>query len=265
MSWSAAVLVLLAGLWAGGINAVVGSGTLVTFPVLVALGYPPLTATMSNGIGLVAGGVSGVLGYRRELAGQRHRLLQLVPASLVGGIVGALLLLRLPESGFEAAVPALILLALVLVVTQPWLQRRTRARTERRTAAGEQPRRGVGALAVAAAGLIGVYGGYFTAAQGVLLVGALGSMMLVPLQTVNGIKNVLSLVVNIVSAVVYAALGGDRIDWAVAGLIAVSSLTGGWLGARYGRRLHPNALRAVIVVLGLVALVRSVGGLAGWW
>jgi uncharacterized membrane protein YfcA len=265
VTWPEALLILVAGLWAGTINAVVGSGTLVTFPVLVALGYSPLTATMSNGIGLVAGGVSGVWGYRSELAGQRRLLRQLIPASLVGGLVGAVLLLELPESGFDAVVPALIVLAIVLVLVQPSLQRRLRRRSEHLETTGAPPARWTGPAAVVAAGIIGVYGGYFTAAQGVLLVGVLGSLLVQPLQTVNGIKNVLSLVVNIVSAVLYTALGADRISWAVAGLIAVSSLAGGWLGSRYGRRLPPVALRAIIVVLGLVALTRTLGAQVGWW
>jgi hypothetical protein len=235
VTWLEVSLVLVAGLWAGTINAVVGSGTLVTFPTLVALGYPPLTATVSNAIGLVAGGVSGAWGYRRELRGQGRRLALLVPASVVGGVIGASLLLHLPESAFEAVVPVLIVLALVLVAV------------------------------VASTLLISVYGGYFTAAQGILLVAVLGSLLDEGMQRLNGLKNVLTLVVNLVAATSYVLFGADRIDWTVAGLIAVSSLVGGALGARYGRRLPPVALRAAIVVLGTVALLRIVGAQAGWW
>ncbi|MGQ7295988.1 sulfite exporter TauE/SafE family protein [Quadrisphaera sp. KR29] len=264
-------VVLLAGLWAGTINAVVGSGTLVTFPVLVALGYSPLAATISNGIGLVAGGVSGAWGYRRELRGQGRRLALLLPASVVGGAVGAVLLLQLPESAFEAVVPVLLVLALVLVVLQPRLQAGLRRRAEARAAAlgaeGGTPRasRWLVGTTVLATLLIGVYGGYFTAAQGVMLVAVLGSLLDEPLQRVNGLKNVLTLVVNVVSAAFYVAFGAEDVDWLVVALIAASSLVGGALGARYGRRLPPTALRAAIVVLGVVALLRIVGSQAGWW
>jgi len=278
VTWLEVSLVLVAGLWAGTINAVVGSGTLVTFPTLVALGYPPLTATVSNAIGLVAGGVSGAWGYRRELRGQGRRLALLLPASVVGGAIGASLLLHLPEEAFEAVVPVLIVLALVLVVVQPQLQRRLRRRAEERagtvpggTADGPagtgalRPSRRVLAAVVLATLLISVYGGYFTAAQGILLVAVLGSLLDEGMQRLNGLKNVLTLVVNVVAATSYVLFGADRIDWAVAGLIAVSSLVGGALGARYGRRLPPVALRAVIVVLGTVALLRIIGSQAGWW
>lgn len=277
MTWLEVSLVLVAGLWAGTINAVVGSGTLVTFPTLVALGYPPLTATVSNAIGLVAGGVSGAWGYRRELRGQGRRLALLVPAAVVGGVVGASLLLHLPEEAFEAVVPVLIVLALVLVVVQPRLQRRLRRRAEERagttggaTASPDgtsrlRPSRRVLTAVVVSTLLISVYGGYFTAAQGILLVAVLGSLLDEGVQRLNGLKNVLTLVVNLVAATSYVLFGADRIDWAVAGLIAASSLVGGWLGARYGRRLPPAALRGIIVVLGTVALLRIIGSQAGWW
>jgi uncharacterized membrane protein YfcA len=260
-----AIVILVAGLWAGTINAVVGSGTLVTFPVLVALGYPPLDATVSNGIGLAAGGVTGAWGYRRELAGQGRLLARLLPASVAGGVLGGVALERLPESGFDTVVPALIALAIVLVLVQPLLQRRLRRRSEERLAAGARPARWVAPVTVGATFAIGIYGGYFTAAQGVLLVGVLGSLLSVGLQVDNGIKNVLTLAVNIVSAALYIVLGPQHIHWGVVVLVAVSSLTGGWLGSRYGRRLPARVLRAAIVVLGCVALVRTVGDQVGWW
>ncbi|MBC3762180.1 sulfite exporter TauE/SafE family protein [Quadrisphaera oryzae] len=283
MTWLEICLVLLAGLWAGTINAVVGSGTLVTFPVLVALGYSPLVATVSNGIGLVAGGVSGAWGYRRELRGQGRRLAMLLPASVVGGALGAVMLLRLPESSFETVVPVLIVVALVLVVLQPRLQARLRRRNEARVAAlaggpadggavvgaGSPPQvrasRWLVGTTVLATFLIGVYGGYFTAAQGVMLVAVLGSLLDETLQRVNGLKNVLTLVVNVVSAAFYVLFGYQTIDWLVVALIAASSLVGGAIGARYGRRLPPTALRAAIVVLGVVALLRILGTQVGWW
>jgi len=241
------VLVLAAGVFAGAINTVVGSGTLVTFPVLLAVGYGPVVANVSNTLGLVPGSISGAIGYRRELAGQRHRALVLCGASLLGGIAGAVLLLTLPGSAFEAIVPVLIALALVLVVLQPRLARMLAERRPARPHGGPPLWAGVFGT--------GVYGGYFGAAQGVLLMGLLGPLLSETLQTVNGIKNVLSLVVNACAAVVFTVVAFDRVDWAVAGLIAAGSLAGGFVGAAVGRRLHPLALRAVVAVVGVVAIV----------
>lgn len=256
MPLSHAILIFFAGLAAGAINAVVGSGTLITFPTLVAMGFPPVTSTMSNAVGLVAGSVSGTWGYRRELQGQWNRLRWQLPASLVGAILGAWLLLHLPEQVFIAVVPVLLIIALILVVLGPKIQAWARDRAERagRSTDDVSPRR-MGALVVSTFG-IGVYGGYFTAAQGILLVGAMGAMLPESVQRMNAAKNLLALVVNAVAALAYTLVAFDRISWSVAGLIAVSSLVGGWLGAHYGRRLSPNALRAAIVVVGLIGVYR---------
>jgi uncharacterized protein len=253
---SHAILVVLAGLAAGAINAVVGSGTLITFPTLVAMGFPPVTSTMSNAVGLVAGSVSGTWGYRRELRGQWNRLRWQLPASVVGAILGAWLLLHLPEKVFIEVVPVLLIIALILVVVGPRIQAWARDRAERagRSTDDVSPRR-MAAL-VASTFAIGVYGGYFTAAQGILLVGAMGALLPESVQRMNAAKNLLALVVNIVAALAYTLVAFDRISWSVAGLIAIGSLVGGWLGAQYGRRLSPNALRAAIVVVGLIGVYR---------
>lgn len=250
------ILIALAGVAAGAINALVGSGTLVTFPTLVALGYPPVVSTMSNAIGLVAGGFSSTWGYRRELAGQWHRLRWQIPASFVGAAMGAWLLLHLPEKVFTQVVPVLLIAALILVVIGPRIQNWARRRAEEagRSADHVSPRR-MAAL-VFATFAIGIYGGYFTAAQGILLMGAMGALLPEDVQRMNAAKNLLSLVVNIVAAVAYTVVAFDRISWLAAGLIAVGSLVGGFLGAHYGRRLSPNALRAFIVVVGLIGLYR---------
>jgi uncharacterized membrane protein YfcA len=250
------ILIALAGVGAGAINAIVGSGTLITFPTLVALGYPPVTSTMSNAVGLVAGSASGTWGYRRELRGQWKRLKWQLPASFIGAGLGAWLLLHLPEKVFQQIVPVLLILALVLVVVGPRIQNWARQRSE---AAGESaqhvsPRKM--AMLVLATFAVGVYGGYFTAAQGILLIAAMGALLPEDMQRMNAAKNLLSLVVNIVAAVAYTVVAFDRISWLAAGLIALGSTIGGFLGAHYGRRLPPNALRAFIVVVGLIGLWR---------
>ncbi len=249
MSPLEAVLITLAGVAAGTINAVVGSGTLITFPTLLAFGVPPVTANVSNNVGLVPGSLSGAVGYRRELVGQRSRVLRLGAASLLGGGVGAVLLLVLPSGAFDAIVPVLIGLGVLLVVIGPRIQRTVAARAEAR---GGIPDHGVWWVwpAVAAAG---VYGGYFGAAQGVLLMAILGIGVTDSMQRHTATKNVLALIVNAVAAVVFIAVAD--IDWVVAGLIALGSVVGGQLGASVGRQLPPMLLRAVIVVVGLTALV----------
>ena len=218
-----------------------GSGSLLTFPTLLALGYSPLVANVSNTVGLVFGNVSGAVGYRRELGGQRRRALELGACSLVGGLGGAVLLLALPRFVFKLVVPALILLLLL----QP--------RLARRRASG--PPAGPGRLALPASILAtGVYGGYFGAAQGVMLMAALGVFLDDSLQRLAGLKNVLASVANGAAAVVFIAYA--PVAWAPALVIAVSSVLGGQLGAGVGRKLPPAALRAVIVAGGLAAVVK---------
>ncbi|MGY4103259.1 sulfite exporter TauE/SafE family protein [Nocardia sp. R16R-3T] len=251
MTWLEQLAVFGAGIAAGGINTIVGSGTLITFPVLLAFGIAPVTANVSNTIGLVPGGVSGAYGYRRELGGQRARLVRLGSASLLGGITGAILLLVLPAAAFKAIVPVLIIAALILVVVQPrlarWVKRRRAADT------GPAPEHG-GPILYVAIFLCGIYGGYFGAAQGVLLIGLLGVFVHEDIQRLNGVKNVLGLLVNAVSAMVFTLIAD--VDWRVAALIAVGSIIGGVLGAKLGRRMPPTVLRAVIVVVGSIAVVR---------
>jgi uncharacterized protein len=245
LSVAEALAVLAAGVAAGTINVVVGSGTLITFPILLAIGFPPVTANVSNTIGLVPGSFSGVVGYRRELASQSHRLLQLSTASVAGGILGAIALLELPASAFEAIVPVFILIALVLIIIQPRLAKRLATRRPGHARPGP-----------VTTGLVfgtGIYGGYFGAAQGILLLGILGATLPEDLQHVNAVKNLLAMLVNLVSGIIFAFVA--QVDWQAAGLIAAGSIVGGALGARYGRRLPPQALRALIVVVGTVAIV----------
>jgi uncharacterized protein len=247
-----ALLVLVAGVWAGAINTLVGSGSLVTFPVLLAVGYPPLTANVSNNLGVVPGSISGAYGYRRELRGQRDRLLRFAPASALGGVAGAVLLLALPASAFEAIVPLFVAAGVALVVLQPRINRRL----ARRRATGESARMHGGAPALAATGLTGVYGGYFGAAQGVLLLAILGIAIDDDLQRVNALKVVLAGLANLVAAVVFVIAAQDRLEWGAVALIAAGSALGGQAGARLGRRLPTPALRAVIAIVGLAAIAK---------
>ncbi|TFV50359.1 sulfite exporter TauE/SafE family protein [Blastococcus sp. TF02A-35] len=247
------VAVLAAGLAAGGINAVVGSGTLVSFPVLLGVGLPPVPATISNSLGLVAGNLTSSIGYREELRGQRRLLLSLVPASVLGGLTGAFLLLHLPASTFEAVVPVLVAVAVVLVAVHPLLRR---GLARRRADDAPATRLGPGRMAglFGSAYLTGTYGGYFAASQGVLQIGLFGLFLQESLQRLNAIKNVLTLTVNTVAAGAYVVVATDRVDWTAAGLLAAGSLVGGYVSSRYGRRLPEPVLRTAIVVLGVVAI-----------
>ncbi|HTW43820.1 MAG TPA: sulfite exporter TauE/SafE family protein [Solirubrobacteraceae bacterium] len=245
MSVGEIVAIVAAGLAAGAINTLVGSGTLITFPALLGFGYAPVTANVTNTVGLVFGNVSGALGYRHELEGQRQRALRLGAMSLAGGVTGAVLLLVLPASAFKAIVPVFIAAALVLVVLQPRLV----AMLARREINLED---GV-VLVPLGVYVAGVYGGYFGAAQGILLLGILGAALAQDLQRTNALKNVLVGIVNGVAAVYFAIAA--HVDWGPAGIIAVASIVGAQLGARYGRRLPPNALRALIVAVGIFAVV----------
>ncbi len=242
MSPWAALAIFAAGLAAGTINTIVGSGSLVTFPTLLALGYPPLLSNVSNNVGLVPGTVSGAFAYRRELTGQRSRVLRLGTASLLGGVAGAALLLGLPGTVFRSAVPALILVAAILMALQPRLSKILEARGDRRLHGGLGLFLGVF--------LTGVYGGYFGAAQGVILIALLAIFVHDDLQRLNGTKNVLAMVVNTAASVLFIIF--STLSWSVVGLIAAGSVVGGQLGARIGRRLPAAVLRWVIVTVGVV-------------
>jgi uncharacterized membrane protein YfcA len=251
MSLGEVIGIALAGLAAGTINTVVGSGTLITFPVLLAFGYAPVTANVSNTIGLVPGSISGAIGYRRELAGQRGRVLRFGAMSVLGGITGAVLLLVLPASAFKDVVPVFIALALGLTLLQPRLNRLLAERESRRSGRA-------GVLVLLAIYITGVYGGYFGAGQGILLLAILGVALPQSLHHSNALKNVLAGLVNGVAGVyfVFAA----HVDWAPAAIIAVSAIVGAQIGARYGRRLHPDALRVLIVLVGVAAIVQLILG-----
>ena len=227
-----------AGVVAGAVNTIVGSGSLVTFPTLLAVGYAPVVANVSNTVGLVFGGISGALGYRRELRGQGRRVLTLAVGSAIGALVGGILLLELPSEVFDAVVPLLILLAVALMAFKP---------TPR---AAERDHVGP---ATAGTFLTGIYGGYFGAAQGVLLLAVLRLAFADDLQRLNAVKNVLAGVANGVAAVLFIAVAD--VAWDAAALIAVGSIAGAWGGAHYGRRLPEEWLRRLVIVGGTIVAV----------
>jgi uncharacterized membrane protein YfcA len=252
-----AAAIFAAGVAAGSINTVVGSGSLITFPTLLALGYPPVVANVSNNIGLVPGGVTGAYGYREELKGQRGRLVRLASASFIGAVIGGLLLLGLPAEAFNVIVIALILIALVLVVVQPRLQGWMVRRRE-----GEHRPHG-GPVLWAGVLLAGMYGGYFGAAQGIILIALLGIMLDDDLQRINAGKNVLSAVVNGTAAILFTLMwlfADTEVSWLAVLLIAAGSTCGGVIGARIGRRIPPLVLRGVIVAVGVAAVVNLLLG-----
>ncbi len=242
-----AIAIFAAGVAAGTINSVVGSGTLITFPVLLAFGYAPVVANVSNTVGLVPGNASGAVGYRQELAGQQARARPLALMSLVGSGIGAALLLTLPASAFKEIVPVFIAVALILIVFQSriskWLVARGGGVTEH-----------AGPAATAGVFAAGVYGGYFGAAQGILVLSILSLSVDDSLTRLNALKVVLVGIANLVSGLVFVFFA--HVAWAAAGLIAGGSVIGGLVGARVGRRLSPKVLRGVIVVVGIVAIVR---------
>lgn len=250
--WESA-LTLLAGFAAGVVNVVAGAGTLITFPALLAMGVPPVTANVSSSLGLVPGSLSGVWGFRRELRPHWRTVIRLGIFSGVGAMIGGWLLVVLPSTYFGAVVPYLLLVAAVLAAAQPVISRRRRASgvTARTATAGRSAlRRAVLPVAVL---LTGVYGGYFGAAQGVILLAVLGIVWAGSLVEANGVKNALVAVANGVSAVVFIVVGA--VDWKVAVLVGIGALLGGLVGARLSRWLPAAVLRGILVVVAVIAAV----------
>ena len=245
----AAALVIAAGVAAGTVNTIVGSGSLISFPTLLFLGYPPLVANVSNTLGLVPGVVSGVVGYRRELEGQRSRAIPLLVAGGLGGLTGAILLLVLPEAAFNRIVPVLILVACALMAIQPrltgWIAQR------RATGASTRPRRRSPASATVYAT---IYGGYFGAGQGIILIALLATFIADDLQRLNGLKNAIAVVVNAVAAVLFIAVA--PVAWEAVLLLSIGSIVGGQIGATVGRRMSPSVLRVTVITIGVIVAVR---------
>ncbi len=237
-----------AGLAAGAINVVVGSGSLITFPTLLAVGYPPLVANVSNTVGLVPGSLSGIHAYRRELSDQGHRAAFLGIFSSTGALIGSLLLLWLPATSFRRIVPYLILLACALVALQPWLTKWLRPSGPPKRRFGHR-----GQILYLAVFATGIYGGYFGAAQGVILIAILAIFIDEQLQRLNAVKNVLAMLANLVAGVIFAISG--HVSWEAAGILAAGAIVGGQVGGTLGRRLPQQALRTAVVVVGTVVAV----------
>lgn len=294
MSLGALAVLLLMGTLAGMINAAVGSGSLLTLPVLLALGVAPGTAVRTNTLGILFSTIGSVAGYRREIAAERaaHRIGPLLATTLVCSALGSCLLLVSPSEALDVVVPVLIVLALVLVVSQKRITRAIAALRERRSAqagaaegapgGAENAREGVPGSAdsareggaegarggtytspalLASMGAASMYGGYFTAAQGILYLGVLGAFTGRAMTSINAMKNLLSLLVNATAVAVYLAahwIWGAPIVWEAAAAIAIGALAGGYGGSHLAKRLPEPAMRGVIVVVALVALVRQV-------
>lgn len=241
------VLLFAAGTAAGTINTVVGSGSLITFPTLLALGYPPVLANVTNNVGVLPGSISGAIAYRRELKGSFSQLAKLSIFSALGGGSGALLLLTLPAAVFDSVVPILIIFACILVIASPWLKAWASARELK---SGSTMGRKTGLML--STGLTGVYGGYFGAAQGVILLSLLSVLLDGGMQKANAYKNVLAAFANGAAAVVF--LFTTQVAWLAAGIIALGAIVGGQIGGRIGQRIPPLIYRAIIVVIGLVAV-----------
>lgn len=248
-----ATVIVVAGFAAGGVNAVVGAGTLLTFPALLAIGIPPVTANVTSTLGLVPGSFAGAYGYRDQLGAMRRLLGQVAIPAVAGGLAGAGLLLVLPARTFASVVPILLLVSAALVAVQPRL---SRALTKKRADAGADPAAPPHAGPALLCGVfaIAVYGGYFGAAQSVLQL-ALFGVVLGGLQVANGVKNVVTALVNSTAAVLFALVAHPQ--WPVVGLLALSSALGGTVGGRYGRNLPDGLLRAFVVLLAVAVAVKQ--------
>ena len=239
------VLLAAAGFLAGALNAAAGGGSLISFPALIAVGYPPLTANVTNNIAVAPGYVTGATGYRRELRGQGHRILPLTVASTIGSLVGVGLILISSQSAFESIVPFLVLAACVLLAFQPAITRRLEEHS------GDRNRPGSGVLAGQA--LAAVYGGYFSAALGVVVLAVLGLAFDDTLQRLNALKALLQLIIGAVSAVGFALV--TPVAWTAVAVVAPASVVGGEVGARLARRVSDRALRVGIVTYGVACAV----------
>jgi uncharacterized membrane protein YfcA len=239
-------LLVAAGLAAGAVNAVAGGGSLISFPALLAAGLPSVTANVTNAVAVLPGYLGGTIGYRRELEGQRPRAVALGLTTAIGGVAGAALLVVSPAGLFEALVPFLILAACGLLAAQPWLSKRLKPPSAE-PGAHRSPRLHAAAFASA------VYGGYFGAGLGIMLLAVLALTIDDQLQRLNALKGLLSFVIGAASVAFFVAFGPVR--WSAAAIMAVASFAGGQAGVVVARRLPANVLRGLVVAFGVVVAV----------
>jgi uncharacterized membrane protein YfcA len=235
----------VAALAAGAINAVGGGGSLITFPALLAAGYPSKTANVTNTVALWPAYIGGSLGYRRELAGQGRRLLQIALPNLAGGLVGSIVLLATPTSTFDVVVPFLIVLACALMAAQDWIGRYTLHHRLAFEETGRMP-----PPIFASMFLLGIYGAYFGAALGIMTLAVFVVLLSDNIQRLNALKGVSSLIINAVAVVWFAAFG--PVEWAPAALMAVGGMVGGYAGVGVARRLGRDTLRIVVITYGMI-------------
>lgn len=242
--------VVAAGFGAGVLTSTVGVASLLSFPILVAVGLPPVVANATNTVGMTPAGLSGSFGYRRELSEHPRVTATVVATCMVGSVAGATLLLALPPGVFEAVVPWLILFTCVLVGAQPrissWLRNRQGADLV-------EPRTAMSPITIVFAVLTGVYGGYFGAGSGVMMLAVLGLGLDIELRVTNALKTLAVLAANLVAAVIF--IFAANLDWVAVGMLAVGSVVGGYVGAHIGRRLPPALFRSLIVLIGVTASV----------
>ena len=249
LDWYQYVLVMLAALGAGFVNALAGGGTLISFPALVAIGLPAVAANVTNTVALVPGYLGATLAQSKDLREQKARLLYFIPAGIIGGVIGGVLLLNSGERLFRSLVPFLILLASVLLAlsdqVRKWLNRQGNSST---TSILNSP-----ALAMLPVGLAAIYGGYFGAGLSVIVLAVLGITLNDSLTRLNALKQVISFSINVAAAVFFVFSG--QVVWSVALVMAVSALVGGMLGGRLAGRVKPSTLRWVVVAVGITISV----------
>ncbi|ALG11985.1 sulfite exporter TauE/SafE family protein [Kibdelosporangium phytohabitans] len=242
-TWEFVVLAVV-GLLAGAVNAVAGGGSMISFPALLAMGIPPVTANVTNSVAAVPGYLGGSIGYRAELTGQRHTIGRFALVSVAGASAGALTLLVVSADVFRAVVPWLLLAAAALLATQPWV-----ATWAARRRAGQPGRAGM----LSAQFVVAFYGGFFVAGLGIVMLAVLGLMLDDSTQRLNALKGVLSLIVGTVSAIAFAAF--TSVAWGPVALLAVTGLVGGRLGVLAARRISPVALRWTVAAWGAAVAI----------
>jgi uncharacterized membrane protein YfcA len=243
------LLLVLSALAAGVLNSIAGGGTLLTFPTLLTV-VPSVVANATSTVALVPGSIAAAWGYRRELSVSRRWLILLAGPCLVGGVLGALLVTKLDEKYFTRLVPWLILLATLLFLVQPTVVKLTGIGRER-TPPSVITLAGI----VLFQFLVAIYGGYFGAGIGILMLSSLGLLGLGSIHEMNGLKTILAACINAVSVGVFVAEG--KVVWLYAVIMAVSAILGGYLGARLARRLQPNLVRWIVIAIGF--------GLTAWF